>query len=1038
MNTMMLKRLHAWVFLLLVAAFSFKAQAQDKDYVLVLNSYTESHIWSRPFIDAIYEECIRGSLSLRVFSENMTLLMINNEEGLNKYAQEICQKYEKTTPAAIVYLGNASWRMLDGRLPAHWKDVPAVLCSENDYVGPLEAYLNKGEIGENRQSVEAFNGGRKLKYVYAPYYPEVNVDLIHQIMPSLKRLIFLHDMRSASQQAKVDLVKYASEKYPDLDVICLNPETTSNDSLTAYISQKQPDTAILYLSWTSADPYFGTPMAARVKALLGDRASMPVFLLDDETYAVDGLIGGRYRNERWKKEMIVKGLYAALSNQGNNFTRFEDPSVPAPILVYLDLMYYQLSPDNCPKDTIFLYKPESFFSKYRNGIIGTVGVILLLLLWSVWLNKIRRMQKKQIDLLGEYNNLVDNMPIFYLKGKLNFNKDRQAEDFTIVRVNAFFSKTFQRKQDWIGGKGSDLSNNSYFRSDIRIIEKVCKTKKAVTLQRFFDVADVHLNIILVPSSQEGYIEIFAVDMTELANVQQSLRSVNHKLSMALEIANMNPWKWDLKTHMIICDVNRPFKEAMEENAPMPEPHFSIPDKYYFSNIHPDDKKRVEQAYKELLTGVTPKLHEEYRVVTRRPDGVMEEWVEAKAVIDQFDEKGEPSVVIGSALKTTERKQMENDLLVAKEKADESNRLKSAFLANMSHEIRTPLNAIVGFSQVLASARSDQEKAEYVSIIENNNTLLLQLIGDILDLSKIEAGTLELNYSEVDVDVLFRDLEASMRMLLKGADVALNYVCEVPHLYARMDKNRLNQLMFNFLNNAVKFTREGCITFGYRLKDAKTLYCYVIDTGCGIADDKVGLIFERFTKLDSFANGTGLGLTICRSIVESMGGQIGVVSKEGIGSTFWIELPYEPVQPIHVKEEEQIQQVLIHKDDKMTILVAEDNDSNFKLISSILDDQYNIIHAWDGQEAIDLFKLHQPHLILMDINMPGIDGYEATRQIREISTTVPIMAVTAFAYAEDEKRILQSGFDAYTSKPVSAKNLSKQISEVLNKRFLFLY
>ncbi len=1037
MNTIIMKRLHVIVVLLLVATFSFKARSQNKDFVLVINSYTESHTWSRPFIDAIYEECINGSLSLRVFTENMTLLKVNDENALDEYAQELCRKYENTTPAAIVYLGNASWRMLDGRLPAHWSEVPAVLCGENDYVGPLEAYLKKAVIGDDRTSVEQFNAGRKLKFVYAPYYPQESVDLIHKIMPTLKQLILLYDRRNSILQVQKDLLKYIDRKYPELDVLCLNPDTTSNDSLTSYISRKRPDTAILYLSWTNADPNFGTPMAARVKTLLGARTSMPVFLLDDETYDVDGLIGGCYRSVQWQKEMILKGLYAALSNQGNNYTLFEDRSVPAPILVYPDLLYYGLSPDNCPEDTIFLHKPESFFSKYRYGILGVMGVGLILFVWMLWLNKSRRMQQKQIELMSEYNNLVDNMPILYFKGKLIFNKDHQVEDFTIVRFNSHFARVFRQGENLFGMKGSEMNRNMHFKSDIRLIEQAYTHRKTLTLQRFFDLVDMHLNIIVVPSSSDGYVDIFGVDMTELAEAQQALRSVNHKLSMALEIANMNPWKWDLKTHTITCDVNRPFKEATAETDCLDEPHLSIPDKYYFSNIHPDDKGRLERAYKDLLAGITDRLHEEYRVVTRHPDGPVEEWVEAKAVVDQYDEKGKPAVVIGSALKTTERKRMETDLLVAKEKADESNRLKSAFLANMSHEIRTPLNAIVGFSQVLASARSEQEKAEYVSIIENNNALLLQLIGDILDLSKIEAGTLELNYSEVNVDALFRDMEASMRMLLRGSDVALNYVCEVPGLYARTDKNRLSQVMINFLNNAVKFTKEGCITFGCRLKDEKTLYCYVIDTGCGIAEDKIDMIFERFTKLDSFAHGTGLGLTICRSIVESMGGKIGVVSKEGIGSTFWIELPYEAAQPVEQQLKIEPQVLSIHKDDKMTILVAEDNDSNFKLIKSILEDQYNIIHAWNGQEAIDLFKLHHPHLILMDISMPGMDGYEATRRIREISTTVPIMAVTAFAYAEDEKRIMKSGFDAYTSKPVSAKQLSLQINEVLKKRFLFL-
>ena len=251
-----------------------------------------------------------------------------------------------------------------------------------------------------------------------------------------------------------------------------------------------------------------------------------------------------------------------------------------------------------------------------------------------------------------------------------------------------------------------------------------------------------------------------------------------------------------------------------------------------------------------------------------------------------------------------------------------------------------------------------------------------------------------------------------------------------------DKNRLAQVITNFINNAIKFTKEGSIRFGYRHKDDKLLF-YVRDTGCGIEPEKKDLVFNRFVKLNSFAQGTGLGLAICQMIVKKMGGEIGAESQLGKGSTFWFTLPYKPA----VKEDKKqapkdIQPVAVERN-KLTILIAEDNASNYKLFESILKYDYHLIHAWDGMEAVEMFREHSPQIVLMDINMPVMDGYEATREIRKFSAKIPIIAVTAFAYASDEQKVMESGFDGYMPKPINAKLLKAQLVDIMQKRIILL-
>ena len=228
---------------------------------------------------------------------------------------------------------------------------------------------------------------------------------------------------------------------------------------------------------------------------------------------------------------------------------------------------------------------------------------------------------------------------------------------------------------------------------------------------------------------------------------------------------------------------------------------------------------------------------------------------------------------------------------AMEKAEQANQLKSAFLANMSHEIRTPLNAIVGFSNMLPDIEDRKEMREYADIIETNTDLLLQLINDILDMSKIEAGTFDFCPSLIDVNQTMEEIEQSMRLRLKKETVTLIFTERLPECTLYTDKNRLIQLISNFVINAIKFTQTGSIRMGYRLKDADTICFYVSDTGCGMSEEQCKHVFERFVKYNPFVQGTGLGLSICQMIIDRLGGTIGVESEENKGSTFWFTLPY---------------------------------------------------------------------------------------------------------------------------------------------------
>ncbi len=308
----------------------------------------------------------------------------------------------------------------------------------------------------------------------------------------------------------------------------------------------------------------------------------------------------------------------------------------------------------------------------------------------------------------------------------------------------------------------------------------------------------------------------------------------------------------------------------------------------YSKMYPSDRRRMLDFFSKARVGEAKHFQGEMRIERPGEKGKWN-WVRTNVVVNLFEPENGQIELIGVNYDITELKETEAMLIEAKEKAETADRLKSAFLANMSHEIRTPLNAIVGFSSLMGETGDMEEKRQYMAIIEENNDLLLQLISDILDLSKIEAGTFDFVEKELDVNMLCEDIVRFMKMKAKpGVEVLFDR--HLPECRIVSDRNRLNQVIANFVNNAIKFTTAGSIRVGYDKVDETHLRFYVADTGLGIEPEMQAQIFDRFIKLNTFVHGTGLGLSISKSIIEQLGGTIGVDSEPGKGSCFWFVLP----------------------------------------------------------------------------------------------------------------------------------------------------
>lgn len=384
---------------------------------------------------------------------------------------------------------------------------------------------------------------------------------------------------------------------------------------------------------------------------------------------------------------------------------------------------------------------------------------------------------------------------------------------------------------------------------------------------------------------------------------------------------------------------------------------------------------------------------------------------------------------------TDKKKMIDELIIAKEKAEESDRLKSSFLASMSHEIRTPLNAIVGFSSLIAENTNDPKFVDFSKIIGTQNDLLLHMINDIIEFAKMESQAMEINKEVFDLTKLMNDLFIMYESKCQP-DVELIPKIQSKPMLVYSDKFKITQIFSNLISNAIKFTEKGNITFGYDLYEDTKLRFFVSDTGIGISNEQKEEIFKRFTKLDSFSQGVGLGLSIVKNIVEFLDGEIWLESETNVGSSFYFELPSILDKSIREEPNKEVKFVSQKKAETIThgtILVAEDNESNFLFIKELfLDKDINILHAFNGQEAIDVCRTNDKiDLVLMDIKMTIMNGLEATRQIKKFKPNLPIIAQTAFASHEDKVKAKEAGCDDYISKPINKDDLFEVIRRYLD-------
>ena len=888
----MMRRITALFFFLGVYVLGFAENTRGREYILVLSSINFNEAWANNLYQNILDEF--SSPGFHVEAEELSIPMMTRIEEVEEKREYLLSRYLKP-PKVVVFIGDPAWLVCQPLFDKEWKDIPTVICYSRDSMPRnLENFVNKDFLGEGKFVLtEVATAGYNLTVIKQPFYVKNTIDLIRRLQPEVKKIALISDDRYISAMVREEVCGVLEKDFPELKLDLLTSIDISTEKLLDTLMGYSREVGIIYNSWfvgkKQSESHY---LSDNLQKIIYGFVDAPVFTLTEMDMETGAFAGGYFISASTFGKVAVQTIRQILDGVPARNVEGRIGGEPKVYLNYHHLQHHGVDPNSITGDVVFYQVPPNFYQLYKEYII--IGLAFIILLGAIGLMRFhvmcqrRQQRQREFQLLSQYRKLVDNMPVIYIRKQLIFDEEGNVVDFIFRDVNNLFEEVFHCTRDRVVGKRlseADVDNQllDYMmdKESGRITSFVFPEENNKI--RYYDK-------LSFPSSEKNFMDVFFIDRTEeylvslkMKEHQTSLEALNRRYELVLGATRLIPWTWDLLSKTINYDITYvTHKLCKTKNSRM------MTERDGDMLVHPDDRAGMREAYYDLYYDRATIVRKEHRSMFWEGSNEYV-WFESFVTVGDRDGEGHPTLLVGGSLLIDERKKMEEELLKAKEAAEISNHLKSAFLANMSHAIRTPLNAIVGFSNVLAYTEDENERQEYIKIIENNNTLLLQLIGDILDLSKIEADVFEFVYSKVNLNVLLMEIIRVARLRLKDNSVAVEFVECLPECVIYSDVNRLMQVMNNLITNAIKFTTKGSIRVGYRLREDESLYFYVSDTGCGIPADKLKEVFGRFVKLNSFQQGTGLGLSICESIVTRLGGQIGVMSEVGQGSTFWFTL-----------------------------------------------------------------------------------------------------------------------------------------------------
>lgn len=816
----------------------------------------------------------------------------------------------KIHPDLIIFVGDDAFYFYQeyGHHLESRKNIPLVLCAVNDSVtsghwaldykpNPLVPVEERRSFTTNLlettvaalkdYSVERLSKVEgKASYQYTQNYEitgvkaslpvRENLELIKKLIPELEEIIWVDDDYYTSGYAHKLLEKEMQTLMPDVKLTSVKHTKLNSDSIYQELLMQVPNRAFLTYAWNITGMY--SKYSERyLNEIFLETSTVPLFSLTEPSFAESYCLGGYYKPAEEYIQKTIELVKQILEGTPANSIPFETVNRGLTILDRSLFDKYRLNATIFKEqpDVIFKNIPPTFFERNEGRVYLCLVLIVvlagLLLYFRMW----RKHNKTLQEEANRYKKLSHTLAFIYEHASIDYALyNKQGECISSVSGNKIFSGALFENPLFSEEQRQMFHNNQVVHTEI-YIDTTDKFSSSFIDQNCYQVIVIPLNNVDYKFAR--YL-MLAVNLTPVMRERTERERFEALLNFASGISEMGIAFYNLKTSTMVAT------KSWYENLNEPQIPDSLP---YYLNVLPEDRILLLEFRERAGTGMRETLTTDIRI---RSEKGKRRWVREFLYTNGKDK----DVIIELNINIDQTKKDETELYHAKKDAEQANLETKEFLSNINHEIRTPLNSIVGFSGYLATSNDEEENREYASMIATNNVLLTNLIDDIIALSKIDSGSVVFERDKVNLNLMFREWTRYCESLLQGKNI--NVYCEVPNEEAciYVDFNYFSRLMLNLLTNAVKFTDKGSIRFGYRIQE-DNWYFYVKDSGCGIKEENVKVIFKRFTKLNTFAQGTGLGLALCKSIVEHLGGRIGVKSEPHKGSMFWFTIPKETIE-----------------------------------------------------------------------------------------------------------------------------------------------
>lgn len=929
-----------YIIIALCLLFAINLSGENKerdDYILLISSYSSRYPWPKMIENSFREELNLHVDSVKVYSEYLNCDRFSSSEIWVERMKVILRQHSAHPPKIVVLLADASWMAYRKAYNGEWGEVKVLLAGVKDWGVDYDRYCDKQHL-----SAKDFVATTDLckQYNATGLTERVGVNktihMVKRLFPETKNIVLIGDNCFYGIFASLLAQKFVPEDHSELNFIPLDGRFITTDSLLRRLKQLPEHTGIVYASWLQ-DMTSQTNDFDYINAKILATVDQPVFTLADWGKSSKDFMGGYYYSTitygQQLAEIAIRLLDGAepgdipLNDAGEGFGAHLNKSL---------VLKYKLNPAVLDDPVAYFSYPSSFWEENKSVLVGTlIGILVFVLALTLgfyfyrtknYLKWQRKLSDSLKDSLENQRHISESLEVFLqekteeeavnrmlLRIMEEYRADR-AYIFEFDRSGLYCDNTYEVVAEGIEPQKEYLQHalvadsadmcSAVLRNELFAEDDLDESREHISEEgwQILDSQGIRSLLVAPLNSNNrtwGFVGVdFVREKREWTDQDKLyISTLSHVLCIGMSHFRSEILQKESElrfgylyrnTSLAIClfdakgvmqEVNECFLEATGITNKKDLIGLSL----YSLRFLSDERWEVLDGTGQLVIDYefSPKAWEEaYQIYSKKKSS-------RYFTVHVKELKDDVGNTLGYMMVW-----IDNTVLVeARAKAEESDRLKSAFIANMSHEIRTPLNAIVGFSELLTMDEEleKEERDEYIKLIRTNTDLLLQLINDILDLSKIEAGVLDFIPEKVDVNLLLSGIEALYKMKARE-DVEIKFAGE--HSGANflfVDKNRLSQIICNFLNNALKFTAKGYIHFGYEVRESD-MYFFVEDTGTGIPREKQESIFQRFVKLDSFKQGTGLGLSICSTIVEKWKGEIGVESEEGHGSKFWFTVP----------------------------------------------------------------------------------------------------------------------------------------------------